>query len=176
MKVTIFTDGSSIVKKDKNGYISGGIGVYFNDNSRYNISKGYYDAEATNQKMELLAALKGLEKAIYLCYDDIVIYTDSMYLVNSMNKWAPVWKKNKWKKKKGKQMVDISHKNIIKKLYDIQLKYNVKYIHVHSHLKEPSDKTTDEWNIWYGNMMADVLANNGRNKNKNKNKNKKTSL
>ena len=37
----------------------------------------------------------------------------------------------------------------------------IKFVHVNSHLKEPINRNSVEWQLWYGNEMADKLAKNG---------------
>ena len=91
----------------------------------------------------------------------INIYTDSMYIVNSINTWAKSWEKNNWKKKDGKTIENLFE---IKKLYYYSLNIKVKFIHVKSHQKEPL-KTDPKYFIWYGNKMADELAVKGSNSN-----------
>ena len=42
---------------------------------------------------------------------DIEIYTDSEYVINSITKWAKLWKFNGWKKKTSGKLVDIKNKD-----------------------------------------------------------------
>jgi ribonuclease HI len=90
----------------------------------------------------------------------IVIYTDSMYIVNTIANWATGWEKNGWKRDTGK----IANLDLIKKLYFYSRNLGVIYRHVSAHEKEPEDKTSNEWKLWYGNDMADKLAVDGAKK------------
>lgn len=55
------------------------------------------DEETTNNRMELLAVINGLEALNRRCR--VKIYSDSQYVVNGITKgWAKGWKKNGWKK------------------------------------------------------------------------------
>ena len=72
-----------------------------------------------------------------------------------MTNWIDSWIKNDWKKSDGREVKNVK---LIKKLYSLVSKKNIKFIHVKAHTKEPSDPNM--YNIWYGNMMADKLATN----------------
>lgn len=50
----------------------------------------------TNNKMELLSALRGIEEARRLGAEQIVVYSDSQYLVRGMTEWIDGWKRNGW--------------------------------------------------------------------------------
>ena len=56
------------------------------------------------------------------------------------------------------------NKDIIQAIDRYLQKQNVRFVHVNSHTKQPSDKMTMEWIRWYGNHQADKLAVLGANK------------
>jgi len=156
----IFTDGSSTVYHDKHNLRYGGIGVYVEDNTFLNFSKGYAGYDISNQLMELKACLYGI--LIYIKYikknnsnEQLYIYTDSMYVINCITKWAKQWELNDWKKSKN---AEILHVDVIKKIYKLYNKYNINFVHINSHTKEPSRINYDNWKIWFGNFNADKLA------------------
>lgn len=155
-EVVIFTDGSC---KGPNENKRAGCGVYFPDNKKYNISYKLKKRKITNQIAELKAGIKGIEKILKnIVFYKIIIYTDSMYLINSITNWAEKWEKNKWKKSNGE---NILNKKLIKKLYFYYKNLNIEFNHVKAHKKEPVDKHTEQYKLWYGNYMADKLANSG---------------
>jgi len=67
--------------------------------------KGHYrelsgaEHKTTNNRMELLAAIKGLEALKRRCA--VTIYTDSEYLKNGITAWLPGWKRHGWKRRGG---------------------------------------------------------------------------
>jgi ribonuclease HI len=80
----------------------GGIGVYFGQNSPYNISQPIVGPIQTSQRAELHAfnaALRQIERIVEenpgLEY--FIVVTDSEYLVNSLAKHVYKWKENGWK-------------------------------------------------------------------------------
>ena len=154
-EILVFTDGSTLNNQEK-GNRKGGVGVFFGDDDPRNLSISLEetdDNKVTNQVAELLACVKAIEK-IKDKGKKIIIYTDSMYIVNMMKIWAINWEKNDWKKSDGKPVLNI---DLVKTLYNYNNSYNVEFRHVRSHTKEPS-KDDPNYKLWYGNMNADRLA------------------
>jgi ribonuclease HI len=72
----------------------GGWGVLLRAGSRERELKGA-EAHTTNNRMELLAAIRALESLKRPCTVDL--YTDSQYLRGGITEWLPGWKKNGWR-------------------------------------------------------------------------------
>jgi len=58
------------------------------------------EAETTNNRMELTAAVKALDTLKEPCQVDF--YTDSEYLRRGISEWLPDWRRRGWKRKSGK--------------------------------------------------------------------------
>ena len=115
------------------------------------------EIKVTNQVCELLACIKGLETIITtqnIGKNEIIIYTDSMYIINSITEWAKNWEKNNWKKADNKPIQNLE---LVKKLYYLAKNLKVGFKHVKAHTN-PLEKDSDEYFEWYGNYMADKLA------------------
>ena len=99
MKVTIYTDGSAKGNPGPGGY--GTIISYIDSSGTEHLreySGGY--KVTTNNRMELLAAIVGLENLIRPC--DVTLYSDSQYLVKAFNEgWLDGWIKKGWKRGKN---------------------------------------------------------------------------
>lgn len=52
------------------------------------------EADTTNNRMELMAAIRGLEALKSPCH--VVLTTDSQYVKNGLTQWLPNWKKKNW--------------------------------------------------------------------------------
>ena len=155
----IYTDGAC--KNNQNKAIrNAGCGVFFNNLEIENISVKLDNPKQTNQVAELTACILGIEKLISLNIYDITIKTDSMYTINCINTWFNGWKKRGWKKADGKPVDNLE---LIQKLHNYVSTYNIKMVHVRAHKEEPP-KEHPNYEDWYGNMMADKLANDGVNK------------
>lgn len=92
MTIEIYTDGAC-----KGNPGPGGWGALLRYNGQ---EKSLYGAEAhtTNNRMELMAAIKALEALKRPC--SVELYTDSQYLRQGMMDWLRGWKKNGWKNSK----------------------------------------------------------------------------
>ena len=159
----VFTDGSTFNNGSKKNAF-GGIGVFYKDNDSRNISKILTSSKVTNNVAEILACIYGIEGIINLSDFDkknrITVYTDSQYTINSITKWAKTWESNGWKRKQGNTLMNLKNKEIIQKLYKYYNIYNINFIHIRAHTKEPEDKNSKYYKLWYGNNMADQLARN----------------
>jgi len=63
------------------------------------------EANTTNNRMEMLAAIMALESLKTPCSVDL--YTDSQYLQNGLTQWLAGWKAKGWQKKGGLKNVDL---------------------------------------------------------------------
>jgi ribonuclease HI len=171
----IYTDGACKNNHNNNNIRIGGYGVFFGDNDNNNpkienISAKLEGPKITNQVAELTACIKAIEKLvenkiINATHNNnnidpkghIIIKTDSMYTINCIDNWFDGWKKKGWKKADGKPVDNLE---LIQKLHEYKILYNVKFIHVRAHKSEPP-KYDESYADWYGNMMADKLATNG---------------
>lgn len=155
--IDIFTDGSY-----KNG--KAGVGVYFGEKDERNISFSLNKTKykKSNNVAELLGIVMALEKLLKttkIGKNKICVYSDSMYCINIINKWGKDWEKNSWTKKtKGK----IENLDLVKSMYYLAKNMNIKIIHIRSHQKKPDEKSK-EYYYWFGNEMADKLAEKARN-------------
>ena len=130
-RVNIYTDGSSIGNPGPGGY--GLIMEWVGKNLIKEFSKGFI--ETTNNRMELLAVIIGLE---LLKKDgfDVVVFSDSKYVVDAVKKkWLFEWKKNNFKKKKN---IDLWKRFLI-----VYKKHNVKFEWIKGHNNHPQNERCD---------------------------------
>jgi len=88
-KVELFTDGGC-----KGNPGPGGWGALLRFNGVEKELKGS-EAQTTNNRMELMAAISGFEALTRPC--SVVITTDSQYVKNGVTLWMANWKKRNWK-------------------------------------------------------------------------------
>jgi len=87
--VQIFTDGACSGNPGPGGY---GTILRFGDIEK-ELSGG--EKDTTNNRMELTAAIVGLETLKESC--NVIVYSDSKYLIDSIQKgWVVRWKNNNW--------------------------------------------------------------------------------
>jgi ribonuclease HI len=98
-QVTLYTDGACINNPGPGGY---GVVLLFNSH-RKELSKGY--RKTTNNRMEILAAIAGLEALKEPCI--VTLYSDSQYVVQAIEKgWARRWRENGWMRNKKEKAVN----------------------------------------------------------------------
>lgn len=117
--ITIYTDGAAKGNPGPGGY--GTVMIY--KQHRKELSEGF--RLTTNNRMELLAVIKGLEelKVIGL---PVQIYSDSKYVVDAVEKgWIWSWQKKGFKDKKN---VDLW-----KRYIPLHLKFKPKFVWVKGH-------------------------------------------
>lgn len=175
--IEVWTDGSCI-NNGKKGSI-GGVGVFFSNGDKRNISDKLHEKDLphTNNKAELRAmslALKQLLVMINSCNENskekeviknsmVRIYTDSEYVINCMLKWGMNWEKNEWKTAGGQRVKNVELiKRVLSRYRRCKKEYKSLNIrHINSHMREPKDKDSLEYRVWYGNYKADELARKG---------------
>lgn len=97
------------------------------------------EAETTNNRMELLAAINALEA---LARDTaITIVTDSAYVKNGVTGWIHGWKRNGWKTASKKPVKNVE---LWKRLEEAQAGHQVKWEWVKGHAGHPENERADE--------------------------------
>ena len=157
-----FTDGGC--KNNGKKYAIAGYSVFFTDDESseyYTLNKsGLVIKDPTNQCAELTAISKCIENIIsnQVLFNNkkIIIVTDSIYSINCVTKWSKNWKQNGWKNSKGEE---IKNKNLIEQMVEnysiITQTIDLSFKHVFSHTKEPIDKNSMQYFLWYGNKKVD---------------------
>ena len=88
-KVEIFTDGACRGNPGPGGW---GVLLRYDGNEKEMFGG---ESETTNNRMELMAAIKGLEALKEHCLVDLT--TDSVYVKNGITEWIHNWKAKNWK-------------------------------------------------------------------------------
>jgi len=133
-KVIIYTDGSCKKNPGPGGY---GVLLLSKDKIK-EISEGF--RLTTNNRMELLACIVGLENLKKK--SEVELYSDSSYVVNSINKgWAKRWKSNGWKQSKTKYAENI---DLWEKLLKLIEKHSVNFNWVKGHANNPGNERCDK--------------------------------
>lgn len=136
--IKIYTDGAC---RGNPGI--GGWGVFIiSDNEEKKLYGG--ELNTTNNRMELMAAIKALESTSTEIIIDL--YTDSKYVMDGINSWIQNWKKNGWKTAAKKP---VKNSELWIQLDKLNLSRHVNWHWVKGH---SGDK---------GNEKADQLANLG---------------
>ena len=150
MDVIIFTDGAARGNPDgPGGY--GAVLQYVDSGGKLHekeLSAGY--RKTTNNRMELMAAIVGLEALIRPCRVDL--YSDSKYLTDAFNQhWIDGWLKRGWKKADKSPVKNV---DLWERLLAAMKPHQVQYHWVKGHDGHPENERCDE--------LATTAADSGR--------------
>ena len=122
-KVVIYTDGACSGNPGK-----GGWGAVLNYLGKIKEISGY-DAETTNNRMELTACIKALEMLKEQC--EVDLYTDSAYVCNAyLENWISNWVAHDWFKGKSKEVKNL---DLWQKLIALTSYHKVNWFKVKGH-------------------------------------------
>ena len=131
--VEIYTDGACSGNPGPGGW---GAILRFNDVEK-ELSGG--EAETTNNRMELMAAIASLEALKTPCTVDL--YTDSVYVRDGLTKWIHGWKKNGWKTADKKP---VKNAELWQALDSARNRHEVRLHWVKGHAGHPENERADE--------------------------------
>ncbi|MEM7562326.1 MAG: ribonuclease HI [Pseudomonadota bacterium] len=135
-KIVIYTDGACRGNPGPGGW---GAVLNYRDNQKF--LKGF-EAETTNNRMELIAVIEGLRALKRPC--SVELKTDSKYVMQGISEWISGWKKNGWKTAAKRPVKNV---DLWQQLDDEVARHQVEWYWVKGHSGIE------------GNEMADQLAN-----------------
>lgn len=132
-KVFIFSDGACSGNPGPGGY-----GVILRYNGREKELSGG-EAHTTNNRMELMGVITGLEALKHPC--DVVIQTDSRYVIDGIEKgWAKSWKKRGWVKSDKKPA---ANSDLWERLLQLLEIHQVEFCWIKGHAGHPENERCD---------------------------------
>jgi ribonuclease HI len=121
-EVQLYTDGACRGNPGRAGF--GAILVY----GRYEKEISGGERETTNNRMELMAAIAGLEALKESC--SVTLYSDSKYLVDAfLLGWVESWREHGWKRGKD----ELKNPDLWERLYELTRKHSVSFVWVKGH-------------------------------------------
>ena len=121
----------------------GGWGVVLQSNGKCKELHGG-EADTTNNRMELMAAIMGLEVLRRPC--SVEVYTDSVYVKNGITQWLANWKRKGWR---TASRAPVKNRDLWERLDALAAPHDISWHWVKGHAGDP------------GNERADELANRG---------------
>ncbi len=131
--VLIYTDGACLGNPGP-----GGWAAIIQYGASEKIVKGA-EKDTTNNRMELMAAIKGLQSLTEPC--KVTLYTDSVYVQQGANEWLLNWKRNNWKTAAKKPVKNIDLWQEIDKLIP---QHHITWQWVKGHNGHPENERVDQ--------------------------------
>jgi ribonuclease HI len=131
--VEIFTDGAC-----RGNPGPGGWGVLLRYKGHEKTLRGS-EHNTTNNRMELMAAIFGLESLNRSC--KVVLTTDSKYLRDGIKQWLARWKKNGWKTATRQP---VKNEDLWRRLDKAASKHDIHWKWVKGHSGHPENERADQ--------------------------------
>ena len=132
-KVTFITDGACSGNPGPGGWC-----VIIKKDDKVNEFFGG-DLETTNNKMELTAVIKGFENLNDA--SEVLVKTDSTYVINGITKWLPNWKAKGWINSAKKP---VANKDLWEQLESLISNHKVDWLWVKGHSGDDENERADE--------------------------------
>jgi ribonuclease HI len=159
--ITIFTDGSSRGNPGPGGWgailisnIKNQISnIEFQGSGEIVVELGGREDHTTNNRMEMSASIEALKKVDAIFGDnadkksgtenihEIVLNTDSSYLINGITKWVHGWRRNNWITSQKK---DVENRDLWEKLLEVSSGKKISWKYVGGHVGVVGNERCDE--------------------------------
>lgn len=138
-QITIYTDGGAEPNPGPGGY---GV-VLLYEHHRKELSGQF--RQTTNNRMEVLAAIAGLEALKEPC--KVTLYSDSKYLVDAMTKgWVQRWQTNDWWRNKKHKAINI---DLWERLLSLCDTHQVAFVWVKGHAGNRENERCDQLSMQF---------------------------
>ncbi|MCH9770413.1 MAG: ribonuclease HI [Gammaproteobacteria bacterium] len=132
-KIEIFTDGAC-----RGNPGPGGWGALLRCNGKEKQISGS-EPQTTNNRMELLAAIKALESLKQPC--EVILTTDSQYVQKGMTEWLSNWKQRGWRTRNNKPVKNV---DLWQALDQAVLRHKMTWHWVRGHSGHPENELADQ--------------------------------
>ncbi|HJW45197.1 MAG TPA: ribonuclease HI [Lysobacter sp.] len=96
------------------------------------------ETATTNNRMELMAAIAGLETLSEAC--DVTLYTDSQYVRQGITEWMPSWVRRGWKTAGGDP---VKNRELWERLHAAAQRHVIQWKWVKGHSGDPDNERVD---------------------------------
>lgn len=133
MTVHAFTDGACSGNPGPGGW---GVVLRWGDHER-ELYGG--EPQTTNNRMELMAAISALEALTR--HSDVVVTTDSTYVLKGITQWVPSWKSRGWRTASKQPVKNV---DLWQRLDEAVARHDVAWEWVKGHNGHPENERADE--------------------------------
>ena len=138
LEVRLYTDGACSGNPGPGGWAY--ILEHLPTGKRKSVSGG--EPSTTNNRMELMAAIRGLESLKRPCHVELI--TDSQYVAKGLSEWMPKWKARGWTRGKGpNSQKEVKNLELWQQLDQLLSRHRVRCTHVFGHAGHPENEECD---------------------------------
>lgn len=106
------------------------------------IERSGSEPETTNNRMELVAVIRGLEALREPCA--VKLFSDSKYVGQGISSWMDGWKSRGWKRKEGSKLVPVKNVELWKRLDELMQTHRIEFHHVRGHAGHTENERCDQ--------------------------------
>jgi ribonuclease HI len=136
-EVKLYTDGACSGNPGPGGWAF----ILRHAGSGKELERSGGERETTNNRMELMAVIRGLQALKKPCR--VVLYADSVYVGKGLTEWMAKWKRAGWKRKEGKSFKPVKNDDLWKQLDELISTHQLKFIHIAGHSGHPENERCD---------------------------------
>lgn len=130
--VELYTDGSCLGNPGPGGW---GVVLHFDGHEKI-LAGG--ELLSTNNRMELTAAIRGLEALRQVCR--VTLHTDSQYVRQGITQWLPQWQRRHWKTASGQA---VKNQDLWQRLAVAASRHEIHWQWVKGHDGNPGNERVD---------------------------------
>ncbi len=136
-EVLLFTDGGCSGNPGPGGWAF----VMQHPSSGKELECSGAERETTNNRMELIAVIRGLESLTR--ESQVEVFTDSVYVGKGFSEWMPKWKANGWRRRVKSGWGEVKNVDLWKTLDELLANHKVTFTHVRGHTGHPENERCD---------------------------------
>lgn len=136
-EVQLFTDGACSGNPGPGGWAF----ILRHPGSGKELEGSGSEGQTTNNRMELLAVIRGLE--ILKRPATVEVVSDSAYVLNGLSQWLPKWKANGWRRRERDGWKEVKNEDLWRNLDELAAKHRVHVTHIRGHAGHPENERCD---------------------------------
>jgi len=137
-RVELYTDGACSGNPGPGGWAF----ILRHPVSGKEIERSGGEARTTNNRMELMAAIRGLESLKRASHVELM--TDSMYVLKGLTDWMPKWKSNGWWRGRGRMAKPVKNLELWQRLDELKSRHELHLTYVPGHSGHEENERCDQ--------------------------------
>lgn len=136
-EVILFTDGACSGNPGPGGWAF----ILRHPKSGKELEQSGAEPDTTNNRMELLAVIRGLETLTRPASVEVV--SDSTYVTKGVAEWLRKWKANGWRRREGAHWKEVKNEDLWRQLDALLARHRVRMTHIRGHAGHEENERCD---------------------------------